>query len=445
MIDDGLIHGPLGFSVSLSNSTGGGLSSPSSAVVTINDTDPTVSFTNTPYAVNQNAGSITITVGRAFFSSFTNSVTTVHFATSDGTAHAGVNYTAVSGTLTFGPNDQTETFSVPVIDDNMIHGPLAFNVSLSDATGGGISNPSNRRGDAQRQRSDDDLQRPDVLGPQNGGSIIVTVNRAFLASVASTVQYSTSDGTAKAGVNYLPMSGTLTFTSTVTSQSIAIPVIDDNKIHGPLTFNVTLSNPNGGGIASPSIAVVTINDTDPEISFPSPTFTFNQNAGNGTVTVTRDTTTVISTVQLLNRQRHGEGRDQLLACLRCPHLPRRRGERDVQRSADRRQQDPRPAQFQRLAIQSRERGPDLPLDRHGHAQRHRRPDRLRSGELCRHPDRDRGHRQDHPWSAPTRRSISTVDLTTVNGTAKAGINYLTVAGFLTFPVGASTESSRSRS
>jgi hypothetical protein len=439
ILDDGLIHGPLGFSVNLSNSTGGGLSSPSSAVVTINDTDPTVSFTNTPYVVAQNAGSITISVGRAFFSSFTNSVTTVHFSTSDGTAKAGVNYTATSGTLTFAPNDQTETFSVPVIDDSMIHGSLSFNVSLSNATGGGISNPST----AVVTLTDTDptmtFSAPTFSGNQNAGSIVVTVSRAFLASVASTVQYTTSDGTAKAGVNYLPMSGTLTFTSTVTTQSIAIPVIDDNKIHGPLTFNVTLSNPNGGGIASPSIAVVTINDTDPQISFPSTSFSFNQNAGSGTVTVRRDTTTVISTVHYSTADgtaKAGVNYAPVSGVLTFP-VGVATETFDVPVIDD--NQIYGPLTFNVLLSNPGNGGLIYPST----AAVVLNDTDARIGFSTSNyvvTQNENGGTATISVVRTDTSNISTVDVTTVNGTAKAGVNYLTVAGFLTFPVGVSTVS-----
>src|SRR6266478_982831 len=42
---------------------------------------------------------------------------TVDYATSDGTATAGTNYTATSGTLTFGPGEVKKTVNVGIIND----------------------------------------------------------------------------------------------------------------------------------------------------------------------------------------------------------------------------------------------------------------------------------------------------------------------------------------
>jgi sugar lactone lactonase YvrE len=57
---------------------------------------------------------------------------TVNFATADGTAHAGANYTAASGTLTFPPGVTTATLAVPILNDGIAHPALTFTVTLSD-------------------------------------------------------------------------------------------------------------------------------------------------------------------------------------------------------------------------------------------------------------------------------------------------------------------------
>ncbi|MFN8458358.1 MAG: Calx-beta domain-containing protein [Anaerolineae bacterium] len=41
------------------------------------------------------------------------------YATSDGTAIAGTDYTATSGTLIFSPGQTSRTFTVPIINDNL--------------------------------------------------------------------------------------------------------------------------------------------------------------------------------------------------------------------------------------------------------------------------------------------------------------------------------------
>ncbi|MDX2175583.1 MAG: Calx-beta domain-containing protein [Candidatus Sumerlaeia bacterium] len=60
---------------------------------------------------------------------------TVDFATADGTATAGSDYTAVSGTLTFPPSEQFQTIQVPILADTVWEGDETFTVDLSNLAG----------------------------------------------------------------------------------------------------------------------------------------------------------------------------------------------------------------------------------------------------------------------------------------------------------------------
>ena len=63
---------------------------------------------------------------------------TVDYATADGTAVAGEDYTATSGTLTFAAGETVKTVNVPVLDDAVDEGEETFTFRLSNATGGRI-------------------------------------------------------------------------------------------------------------------------------------------------------------------------------------------------------------------------------------------------------------------------------------------------------------------
>ena len=58
--------------------------------------------------------------------------TTVDYATSNGTATAGSDYTLTSGTLTFGPLEKSKTVSVPVLDDAVDEGSETMSLTLSN-------------------------------------------------------------------------------------------------------------------------------------------------------------------------------------------------------------------------------------------------------------------------------------------------------------------------
>ncbi len=63
---------------------------------------------------------------------------TVDYATRDGTAKAGEDYTAQSGTLTFAPGDTEKTVGIPILDDALDEGAETFTLRLTNANGARI-------------------------------------------------------------------------------------------------------------------------------------------------------------------------------------------------------------------------------------------------------------------------------------------------------------------
>jgi hypothetical protein len=62
---------------------------------------------------------------------------TVDYATSDLTASAGPEYTAVSGTLTWADGEMTaQSFTVPIVDDTLPEPAETFRIVLSNPSGG---------------------------------------------------------------------------------------------------------------------------------------------------------------------------------------------------------------------------------------------------------------------------------------------------------------------
>jgi uncharacterized repeat protein (TIGR02543 family) len=76
-----------------------------------------------------------------------------------------------------------------------------------------------------------------------------------------TVDYATDDGTALSGEDYTARSGSLTFSGSLTAQTITVPVHGDTDPEPDETFSVLLSNPSHGAV-SDGEAVGTIIDDD---------------------------------------------------------------------------------------------------------------------------------------------------------------------------------------
>ena len=101
------------------------------ATATISNDDSSLAIAETT-AGSENPGSGTFTVTRT---GFLDSTVTVQFSTADGNAIAGSDYTAASGTLTFGAGVSTQTITVPVLADQLFEGTERFTVSLGTVTG----------------------------------------------------------------------------------------------------------------------------------------------------------------------------------------------------------------------------------------------------------------------------------------------------------------------
>ena len=90
---------------------------------------PRVSFSTANYAVNEADGPATITVNLDVAAAVE---VTVDYATSDGSAVAGVDYTAASGTLTFAAGETSATFTVDLQDNPGYNESKTVNLELSN-------------------------------------------------------------------------------------------------------------------------------------------------------------------------------------------------------------------------------------------------------------------------------------------------------------------------
>ena len=95
----------------------------------------------------------------------------------------------------------------------------------------------------------------------NAGTAVITVNRTGDLA-AFSVNDSTSNGTAIAGVNYTAINGIVSFGAGETSKSIVVAIAANPAMGPNLTFNVGLFNPSSGAVlGGNSTTFVTIIDT----------------------------------------------------------------------------------------------------------------------------------------------------------------------------------------
>ena len=268
--DDTLQEGNETFTVGLSNPQNATLLK-GVGTATIVDNDgpqpppglPTLSIFDV--AVTEGSGSAVFRVG---LNKQSGDVVTVEYATSDGTAAAGLDYTSTSATLTFEPGDTRKTVAVPVLDDRAVEGNETFTVRLS-----GPQNATLRDSEATGTIRDDDgdetlppsglpaLAIYDVAVAENAGSAVFRVGLSGESDQAVTVAYRTSDWTATAGADYTATDGTLVFQPGETRKAVAVPVLDDSEEEETETFTMWLSDVRNATLVDPE-GTGTIRDDD---------------------------------------------------------------------------------------------------------------------------------------------------------------------------------------
>ncbi len=131
VLEDDLDEADETFAVALSNPTNATVAD-GEAIGTIADDDAAPALTIADAVADEGDRTIAFTVALGVISSLE---VTVDWETSDGTAAAGEDYTASSGTLTFAPSQTERVIAVPVFNDALDESDETFAVSLS--------NPSN--------------------------------------------------------------------------------------------------------------------------------------------------------------------------------------------------------------------------------------------------------------------------------------------------------------
>jgi hypothetical protein len=191
--------------------------------------------------VAEGAGSLVLAVSRVNGSIGSASV---NYATANGTAVAGSDYTAASGTLSFADGETQKTITIPIVQDTIFEGTETFSVMLSNGTGGAtVGTPSK----VTISILDDDP--PPVLtisdarmAEGNSGTtpMLFNVTLSFAVNVPVSVDYYTNSITAYAYEDFVYTSGRLTFNPGETQKTISVPIIGDTRPEADETFAVVL-------------------------------------------------------------------------------------------------------------------------------------------------------------------------------------------------------------
>ena len=196
------------FTVTLSNPGGGATIQDGTATGTITDDDGTVTALPLLNIIDDTVeegeqAQFTVTLSRT-----STRTVTVDYATADGTAQQGSDYTAASGTLRFAPGEASKTIPVPTVEDTVEEQTETFTITLSNLSGATIQDAT-----ATGTITDDEPVTPlptltitdTEVKEGDMTEFLVTLRPA--SDRTATVSFRTVDGTAAAGFDYTSTMG----------------------------------------------------------------------------------------------------------------------------------------------------------------------------------------------------------------------------------------------
>jgi hypothetical protein len=254
----------------LSNAVGATIAdAEGTGTITDNDAPPAVSSVATLSVPEGNNGDNTVASIDVTLSAPSAKDVSVDVTTQDGSATAGSDYSAASGTVDFAPGQTTGSFVVQVAGDNANEGDETFDVDLT--------NPENATLGTHPTVvtiQDNDSIPPgsailNVTGATvregNAGTktLTFTVTRSDETTTAVNVDYQTGNGTAAAAADFAGVTGNLSFAANETTATVEVQVNGDRQLERRFErFFLSLVDPSAGAAVQDGQAMGRIRDDD---------------------------------------------------------------------------------------------------------------------------------------------------------------------------------------
>jgi subtilisin family serine protease len=207
-----------------------------------------------------NSGTLVANLTVSLSASLTNSVT-VNYATANGSASAGSDYTSTNGTLTFSAGQTSKTISVTVQGDTSDESDESLFVNLSAPVNASIVD-----GSGMITIVNDDSPPPIIVSVTDANAFENQKRISFLISLSAagtsavTVSYATNNGLALGGFDYASQNNLLSFAPGEIVKTVLVELQDDKKFEGNEDFFVELSTATGAIIGDGQGEGVIIDD-----------------------------------------------------------------------------------------------------------------------------------------------------------------------------------------
>lgn len=189
---------------------------------------------------------------------------TLDYTTQDGTATAGEDYVATSGTLTVTPGMTMTTFTVDILDDTDVEESEKIILEVTPGTVPFASGTvvTGTITIAEGALTNVSFSAPNYNVTEGNTTATVTVTLSAALDVPAVLDYYTADGTATAGSDYVAATGTITVPAGTTSGTFTVQVLDDTTDESDETVILNVTPGTLGLMGDVVTGTLTILDND---------------------------------------------------------------------------------------------------------------------------------------------------------------------------------------
>ncbi len=213
---------------------------------------------------------------------------TVDYAITAGTATAGADFTAATGTVTFNPGDTVQFVPLTLLDEAAIEPSETVVLTLSNPVGalaGTIATHTFTITDSSSPIIT--ISSADTDAAETGDTASLTLTRTGATTAALTVNL-TRTGTATAATDYSGINTTATIPIGAASATFTLTPVQDATVEGAETAIITVAIGAGYVVGAPSSATLTIADDDRNtVTIAATTPTAVEGGASGVFTITR--------------------------------------------------------------------------------------------------------------------------------------------------------------
>jgi hypothetical protein len=178
----------------------------------------------------------------------------VNFATRNGTALAGADYTVVNETISFAAGESSKIIEVATTADGLAENQDSFHgIIITTRQGDSVSMNAASASIYSQQYS---LAK--LADAVEGGNATFRVSRTGDTSVSSTVLFSTANGSAIGGLDFTPVNQQINFAAGETTKDINVLALRDSIAESSESFTASLSRVDNDSIISGGSIAATI-------------------------------------------------------------------------------------------------------------------------------------------------------------------------------------------